>query len=182
MLRVWREAFLRVLAQVVLIVFVTLLIVRWSIAGPIARAAQWMRALRTGRVSSRQQMPNLEMFRPLAREVATMAESLSQARSAAENEARLREAGESMWTADRLSVHIRTRLEGSRLFVVSNREPYIHAPAQWKVTECGGAAQRPGDRARACAQRLRRNLDRARQRRCGHGSGGYARPLARSSR
>jgi trehalose 6-phosphate synthase len=126
MSRVWRETFVRVLAQVVLIVFVTLLIIRWSISGPIAQAAQWMRALRTGRISPRQEMPNLEMFRPLAREVATMAESLSQARNAAENEARLREAGESQWTADRLSVHIQTSLGNSRLFVVSNREPYIH--------------------------------------------------------
>jgi trehalose 6-phosphate synthase len=126
MRRVWRDTFLRVMAQVVLIVFITLLIVRWSVSGPIARAAQWMRALRTGRISSHQEMPNLDMFRPLAREVATMAESLSHARNAAENEARLREAGESMWTADRLSVHLRTRLGGSRLFVVSNREPYIH--------------------------------------------------------
>jgi trehalose-6-phosphate synthase len=125
-LRAWREAFLSVLIQVVLIVFITLLIVRWSIAGPIARAAQWMRALRMGRISSRQQMPDLELFRPLAWEVVTLAESLSQARSAAVNEARLRDAGESMWTADRLAVHLQTRLNGGRLFVVSNREPYMH--------------------------------------------------------
>jgi len=125
-LHTWREAFLRILAQVFLIVFITVLIVRWSIAGPIARAAQWMRALRMGRISSRQQMPDLDLFKPLAWEVATLAESLSQARTAAENEARLREAGESMWTADRLAVQIQTRLEGGRLFVVSNREPYIH--------------------------------------------------------
>jgi alpha,alpha-trehalose-phosphate synthase [UDP-forming] len=125
-LRTWRQAFLRVLAQVFLIVFVTLLIVRWSIAGPIARAAQWMRALRMGRISSRQQMPDLDLFKPLAWEVATLAESLSQARNAAENEARLREASESMWTADRLAVQVQTRLDGGRLFVVSNREPYSH--------------------------------------------------------
>src|SRR5580658_3606156 len=125
-LRMWRETFFRVLAQVFLIVFITVLIVRWSISGPIARASQWMRAMRTGRISSSQKMPDLDMFRPLAREVATMAESLNLARSAAENEARLREAGESIWTADRLSVHLQTRLAGSRLFVVSNREPYIH--------------------------------------------------------
>jgi alpha,alpha-trehalose-phosphate synthase [UDP-forming] len=125
-LQAWREAFLRVLAQVFLIVLITLLIIRWSIAGPIARAAQWMRALRTGKVSSRHEIPDLDLFRPLAREVATLAESLNQARSAAENEARLREASESMWTADRLSVQVRTRLDGSRLFVVSNREPYMH--------------------------------------------------------
>lgn len=125
-LSAWREAFLSVLIQVVLIVFITLLIVRWSIAGPIARAAQWMRALRMGRISSRQQMPDLELFRPLAWEVVTLAESLSQARNAAENEARLREAGQAMWTAERLAVHLRTRLDGGRLFVVSNREPYQH--------------------------------------------------------
>jgi alpha,alpha-trehalose-phosphate synthase [UDP-forming] len=125
-LRTWREAFVRVLVQVVLIVFITLLIVRWSIAGPIARAAQWMRALRMGRVSSRQQMPDLDLFRPLAWEVVTLAESLSQARTAAENEARLREASESRWTADRLAVQLQSRLDGGRLFVVSNREPYMH--------------------------------------------------------
>ena len=125
-LRVWRQTFFRVLAQVFLIVLITLLIVRWSIAGPIARAALWMRALRTGKISFRQEVPDFDMFRPLAREVATMAESLSHARNAAENEARLREAGESMWTADRLSVQLRTRLDGGHVFVVSNREPYMH--------------------------------------------------------
>ncbi len=122
----WRQTFFRVLAQGFLIVLITLLIVRWSIAGPIARAALWMRGLRTGRISVRQGVPDLDMFRPLAREVATMAESLNHARNAAENEARLRDAAESMWTAERLSVQLRTRLDEGHLFVVSNREPYMH--------------------------------------------------------
>src|SRR6202163_4941082 len=122
----WRRTFFRVLAQGFLIVLITLLIVRWSIAGPIARAALWMRGLRTGKISVRQGVPDLDMIRPLAREVATMAESLNHARNAAENEARLRDAAESMWTADRLSVQLRTRLEDGDLFVVSNREPYMH--------------------------------------------------------
>ncbi len=125
-LRVWRAAFWHISVQVFIIVLVTLLIVRWSITGPIARAAQWMRALRMGHVCSRQEMPDLDMFRPLAREVATMALSLNQARNAAENEARLRDAAESQWTPERLAVHVRTRLAGSHLFVVSNREPYSH--------------------------------------------------------
>jgi trehalose 6-phosphate synthase len=125
-LLVWRQTFFRVLAQVFLIVLITLLIVRWSITGPIARAALWMRALRTGKVSFRQQPPDLDVFRPLAREVATMAESLAHARNAAENEARLRDTAQSMWTADRLAVQLRTRLNDRPLFVVSNREPYMH--------------------------------------------------------
>lgn len=125
-LRIWRETFLSALAHVFLIALITLLIVRWSIAGPIARTAYWMKALRTGRGTSRIRPPDLELFRPLAREVATFAESLNTARSAAELEARLRESGESVWTADRLAVHVRSRLGDGRLFVVSNREPYIH--------------------------------------------------------
>jgi len=81
-LTIWRETFLSALAHVVLIVLITLLIVRWSIAGPIARTAHWMKALRTGRGAVRIKVPDLEMFRPLAREVATFAESLNTARSA----------------------------------------------------------------------------------------------------
>ena len=124
--RIWRETFLRVLVLVFLITLTTLLIVRWSIAGPIARAAQWMRALRTGKISSRPAAPDLDMFRPLAHEMANFAASLTAARSAAEQEAQLRQAADSFWTAERLSVHVRSRLGESRLFVVANREPYIH--------------------------------------------------------
>jgi trehalose 6-phosphate synthase len=122
--RVWRDTFFRVLVQVFLIALITLLIVRWSIAGPIARAAQWMKALRTGRVPSR--LPDIDLLHPLAKEVETFAQSLTAARNAAEREAELRAAAESLWTAERLSVHVRSRLGDSRLFVVSNREPYFH--------------------------------------------------------
>jgi alpha,alpha-trehalose-phosphate synthase [UDP-forming] len=124
--RIWRETFLRVLVQVFLITLITVLIVRWSIAGPIARAAQWMRALRMGKGPGRLAVPDIDLLRPLAREMANIADSLTAARFAAEKEAQLREAGENYWTADRLSVHVRSKLQDSRLFVVSNREPYIH--------------------------------------------------------
>jgi trehalose-6-phosphate synthase len=124
--RVWRNTFLRVLVLVFLLTLTTLLIVRWSITGPIARAAQWMQALRTSKMSARPVMPDLDLFRPLAHEMTTFAASLVAARSAAEQEAQLRHAGDAFWTAERLSVHVRGMLGTSRLFVVANREPYIH--------------------------------------------------------
>jgi trehalose-6-phosphate synthase len=124
--KVWRASFLRVLVLVFLITLITLLIVRWSIAGPIARAAQWMRAMRTGKNTPRPAMPDLDMFRPIAHEMTNLAASLNAARSAAEKEAQLRHTHDTFWTAERLSVHVRAMLEASRLFVVSNREPYIH--------------------------------------------------------
>lgn len=125
--QLWHETFLRVLVQVFLIVLITVVIVRWSIAGPIARASQWLRALRTGNVEhSSFTMPDIDLLRPLAQEMSSIAQSLTAARSAAEREAQLRQAAESFWTSERLSVHVRSKLVGSQLFVVSNREPYSH--------------------------------------------------------
>ncbi len=124
--RMWKEAFVSVLVQVLLITFITLLIVRWSIVGPIAKAAQWMKSLRTGKGAIHSRAPDLGLLRPLAREMQTFAASLMAARSAAEVEARMRETAESIWTAERLAVHVRSKLGGGGLIIVSNREPYSH--------------------------------------------------------
>ncbi|HWY59947.1 MAG TPA: trehalose-6-phosphate synthase [Terriglobales bacterium] len=124
--RMWRESFVRVLVQVLLIALITLLIVRWSIVGPIAKAAQWMKSLRTGKGAIHSGAPDLGLLRPLAREMQTFAISLMAARSAAEAEAQMRETAESIWTAERLAIHVRGKLGGSGLIIVSNREPYSH--------------------------------------------------------
>src|SRR5579863_4779802 len=124
--RMWREAFGSVLVQVLLIALITLLIVRWSLVGPIAKAAQWMKTLRTGKGNMPSGAPDLGLLRPLAREMQTFAASLMAARSAAEVEAQLRETAESIWTAERLAVHVRSKLGDSGLVIVSNREPYLH--------------------------------------------------------
>ncbi|HEX6773267.1 MAG TPA: trehalose-6-phosphate synthase, partial [Acidobacteriaceae bacterium] len=127
--RVWGRAFVHIAGQMLVIVAITLLIVRWSLAGPIEKAAQWLKSLRTEPQSPRSPMKDLDFLQPLAQEVLPLAESARRARAAAETEARLRNTNESLWTAGRLADHVRTRLEGNGLFVVSNREPYIH---QWQ--------------------------------------------------
>jgi alpha,alpha-trehalose-phosphate synthase [UDP-forming] len=123
--RIWRDTVWRVVAQVLLIVFITVLIIRWTIILPISRTAQWMKDVRVGRVGPRPKLPNEDFLAPFSQEVVNLAKSLSEARASAEEEARLRETGESMWTAERLRVSIQSRPFGS-LFVVSNREPYMH--------------------------------------------------------
>lgn len=125
-LRFWRNTFLRLLVELSLIAFTVWLIVRWSISGPIARTVQWMKALRTGKGTPRYAMHERDLLMPLAKEAMTFAENLASARAVAEHEARLRETAESTWTPERLAVHVRSKLNGNRLFVVSNREPYSH--------------------------------------------------------
>ena len=124
--RLWWNTFLRVLAQAAFIVLVTLLIIRWSITGPIARTTKWIRDIRAGKSAERSGLDDGDLFQPLAQEVTHLAKSLEAARAAAEEEARLRENAEAHWTPERLRVHVRSKLGDRPFFVVSNREPYTH--------------------------------------------------------
>jgi trehalose 6-phosphate synthase len=134
-IEVWRRSFLRIAAMVVLVVVVTLLMVRWFLQQPVTRAADWLRRLRHGEADVEEGAKEFGYLVPLAREVTTLAENLTQARVAAETEARLRDHSEHQWTADRLAVHVRDRLGSGQLFVVSHREPYVHMRRKGK-TEC----------------------------------------------
>ncbi len=124
--QIWREALWHVLAQILVIVFITVLIIQSTIVAPITRLSQWMKDLRTGKISGLPQSLQADFLQPLTSEAASLGKSLAEARAAAKTEARLREAGDSLWTAERLRVAIQRRLRGSSLFVVSNREPYQH--------------------------------------------------------
>ena len=125
-LRIWRDTLWHVVAQVLLIVLITVLIIRWTIILPISRTAQWMKDVRAGRTASRPSLPKGDFLEPFTREVQNLTESLVEARAAAEEEARLRDTGESLWTPERLRVSIQKKALQNTLFVVSNREPYMH--------------------------------------------------------
>ncbi len=124
--RSWREMAFRVGMQILLLALTTSVIFQYHVMKPIARTTAWMRDLRHGRTPRGGELPEADMFGPLAREATHFARSLADARASAKLEARLRELGESSWTAERLAVSLETKLKGSRLFVVSNREPYMH--------------------------------------------------------
>jgi trehalose 6-phosphate synthase len=122
---IWRDTLWHVLAEALLILVAFALIIRWTIVQPLSKIATWMRELRTGRITSPPPLPNEQFLEPFSREVVNLAHSFAEARAAAENEARLRETGESHWTPERLRAIVQSRRLGP-LFVVSNREPYAH--------------------------------------------------------
>lgn len=132
---VWKRSFLRIAAMVVLVLVVTLLMVRWFLQEPVNRAAEWLHRLRHGEADVDEGAKEFGYLVPLANEVTSLAENLTRARAAAETEARLRDAGENVWTAHRLAVHVREHLGNGKLFMVSNREPYMHV-RRGGETEC----------------------------------------------
>jgi len=85
-----------------------------------------MRDLRFGRASPRAEGQPGSLLDPISSEAANLAQSLASAKASAEAEARLRETADSLWTPERLRVGMQERLRGTRLIVVSNREPYEH--------------------------------------------------------
>ena len=137
----WTHGLLRVLAHSFLIVLATLLAIRWYVKGPIARATDWLKKLRRGEIDEWSVDLPKEFFGPLAKEVRHLAHSLTTARAAAEEEAKLRQTAEALWTPERLRQHVETKLEGRPLYVISNREPCMHVrkgkQTEWIVPASG---------------------------------------------
>jgi trehalose-6-phosphate synthase len=137
----WWRALASIAMEAILIVAVTLLVLRWRLGMPLARLAEWLRDLRTGAAPEDMGLPEESVFAPIKHEVTRLARTLTAARAAAEEEARLRNAAESLWTPERLRISVRNKLDGSRLFAVSNREPYEHVRrgnvVEWSVPASG---------------------------------------------
>jgi len=126
MMRSLRDSLLNSLLQTLLITGLALFLVRWTFTSPLAMTARWLRHLRADPSNVLPTLPQGEFFDQIHIEARHLARDLSSARAAAEEEAQLRESQSSLWTAERLRVSLRTKLQGDALFVVSNREPYMH--------------------------------------------------------
>ena len=126
---IWRDNLIRFLVLTVLVVAITLIVVRWSITGPIAQMAGWIKELRTGKTKSANPAvpPKMDAaLDPLISEVHRMAKSLAVARAKAEEASVLNVRPENLWTPKRLKEQMVVELDGKKLILVSNREPYIH--------------------------------------------------------
>ena len=122
----WRRTAVRIGVLMLLFTGITWAAVRWSVTRPMARIAEWTKQLKAGQPVAPPPEADASLFGPLATEVTSLARTLARARSAAEQEARLRLAGESVWTEERLKQFVEARFGQRPVFVVSNREPVSH--------------------------------------------------------
>jgi alpha,alpha-trehalose-phosphate synthase [UDP-forming] len=169
----WRRTAVRLGLLILLLTGITWVFVRWSVTRPMARIAEWTKQLKTGQPVAPPPEVDEGLFGSLAGEVTGLARSLARARAAAEQEARLRLLGESVWTEERLKQFVQMRFGDRSVFVVSNREPVSHVfegtsireiqPASGLVTAlqpimtaCGGVwvAHGSGDADRVVGDRI----------------------------
>ncbi len=123
---IWFRNFWRWFLQALFVSFITLVIVRWRFFSPINKIVEWVKAARSGNMEHLQQHPPAKFLVPLHKEIIHIAKAMNEAKALAEEEARLREKGESIWTPERLKVETENLLDGRLMVVVSNREPYMH--------------------------------------------------------
>lgn len=124
--KIWLDNLWRLLVLSIIFGGAFFVLVRWVFLRPLSQMAEAMAAVRKGRGADVSALSH-ELFHPLSSEIVRMTQSLQHARASASEEARMRlEELDSPWTAARLAEFVKAQLKGRPIFVVSNREPYLH--------------------------------------------------------
>src|SRR3989441_2167776 len=171
--QLWRRTAVRLGVLILILTGITWILVRTTVTRPIARIAEWTKQLKAGQPVAPPPEADASLFGSLAGEVTGLARTLARTRAIAEQEARLRLRGESVWTEERLKQFVQIRFGAQPVYVVSNREPVSHVrdgttirelqPASGLVTAlepimlaCGGVwvAHGSGDADRVVGERI----------------------------
>ncbi|MCK9629201.1 MAG: trehalose-6-phosphate synthase [Bacteroidales bacterium] len=124
--KIWFRNFLRWFMQVLIISIITTMIIRFGVLNPMNKTINWLKAARAGDVDILKRQPHTKLLLPLQKEVIHVAKAMFEAKSKAQEEARVRAGTNAIWTPGRLKEEMKALLQNKQLIVVSNREPYIH--------------------------------------------------------
>jgi trehalose 6-phosphate synthase len=131
---VWYRNFMRFLAQTFVYGIAIFVLVRFVFYRSIKNLVESVRAARRGGDVEVHET-SFGFMAPLEQEFGKISSSLRQARTVASEEARMRlEKIDTPWTAERLREFIKAYLKDRKIFVVSNREPYVHEKKNKKIS------------------------------------------------
>lgn len=133
---IWKNNLIRLLIQASLLSLAILLLIRWIIFEPIRGLVETLKLARMGGVGQPPKgLTGSFFFKSLVKEISNIKNTLLEARISASEEARMRlEKLDSPWTAERLKEFIKDILKGRAIFMMSNREPYIHTKNGGKIS------------------------------------------------
>lgn len=122
----WKRISIALIALVISILLVSLLTLRQLFVMPVRRLTEWFTRFQRGNIDTKSPIRDTGELGKLAEEVEQVALNLRVARRSMIEEAQVRVEKEDLWTEKRLQDLVVAKLGENSLFVVSNREPYIH--------------------------------------------------------
>ncbi|MFZ2938298.1 MAG: trehalose-6-phosphate synthase [Candidatus Omnitrophota bacterium] len=122
----WRRLSISLISLLLFIVLIMLLIQRQIFILPVVRLTEWFQYFQKGETEQLHSIKGKDELGKLASEVEQVALSLRVARKVVSEKATERLQKEELWTEAKLRDLIHVRLGENALFVVSNREPYMH--------------------------------------------------------
>lgn len=126
MTEVWKRLGVTLIILVIFIFFILFFIERQIFILPLKRLTQWFFQFQRGETDSFLSIKESGELGKFASEVEQLALSLRVARRTISDEASLQLKTEELWTKEKLRNLIHAKLGENALFVVSNREPYMH--------------------------------------------------------
>ncbi len=122
----WRRISSTLIILVVVIFAISILLHRQIFVLPIKRLTDWFQYFQKGETDEAHPIREKGDLGKLASEVEQVALNLRVARRSISDEAQVRIEKEEIWTEVKLKDLVRAKLGENSLFVVSNREPYMH--------------------------------------------------------
>lgn len=133
---IWKRLSTALIVLILLIAGISLIVQRRIFTDPVVQLTEWFKKFQKGEIDTEHPIKEKGELGKLASEVEQVALGLRVARKAASEEAQVRIQKEELWTEEKLKDLVRARLGENALFVVSNREPYLHI-----MNETTGQAQ-----------------------------------------
>ncbi len=122
----WRKISITLIILISMITLVAFLIQRQIFIMPVRRLTEWFAHFQRGDTDKLRPFKEKGEFGKLVSEIEQIALGLRVARKVVSEEAHVRFQKEDVWTQAKLKDLIHAKLGDNALFVVSNREPYMH--------------------------------------------------------
>ncbi len=122
----WKNISITLSIIVLLIIIIVLLIQRQIFVLPVKRLTEWFHLFQQGETDEQHPIKDKGELGKLANEVEQVALSLRVARKTISGEAQVRLKIDDHWTETKLRDLVLAKLGENALYVVSNREPYMH--------------------------------------------------------
>ena len=124
--QLWRRLSVTLMVLIALIFVIAVFIQRHIFILSVKKLTEWFQHFQKGDIDDKQPIREPGVLGNLASEVEEIALKMRIARKTMSKEAAVRVKEDELWTDSKLKTLVRAKLADGALFVVSNREPYMH--------------------------------------------------------